>query len=635
MAPRRSVLALAAALIAALLAAPAPALAADGQIEVSVPTEVPCYVSASGKVTAPSNWEIRNDGSEEVSLGDVAVEPGADASATISAASSVDGADKSTWFSWANGSLTQAKTGEQLAVDKTVKVDWTVGGLGREALEGAADGGFSLARVTFTFVQKPRAFAVLFTDGTAKLYKRACALPAAGDEFDGGTVSRVVDGIENRNSIFNRERALKSVSVVDPGIRPVTTYEWFMNCTNLTSVDLSKLDFSADNNMAEMFSYCSSLATLDASEWDTSKVQRMGSMFKGCRSLTTLDVPNWDTSSVTVMRSMFSDCSSLASLDVSGWDTSSVEDMDSMFNYCTSLAAIDVKDWDTSKVTAMANMFYYCSSLASLDVSGWDTSSVKNMYSMFAFCSKLVSLDVSGWDTSSVTNMDALFYACAKLSSINVEGWDTSKVTDMTSMFRGCSSLSTLDVSKWSSSEVTRMDSMFYGCSSLVFLDVSGWDTSEVTSMDYMFNGCSSLRSLTVGTGFSLDWVMMRLPVTTVYTADGAAVALTDIPKGVAATYYTKLEYVPQQPAGDEPAAAPASAVQGAMAAVDTTVNAAANSGDPVEAPVTDGSALDAADASDSGSSADDGAVATQAEPAEEAAAGPSPDTQPALSLAA
>ena len=62
MTAKRSVLALAIALVAALFALPAPALAADGQIQVSVPTKVPCYVSASGMVTAPSNWEIRKHG---------------------------------------------------------------------------------------------------------------------------------------------------------------------------------------------------------------------------------------------------------------------------------------------------------------------------------------------------------------------------------------------------------------------------------------------------------------------------------------------------------------------------------------------------------------------------------------------
>ena len=270
MTAKRSVLALAIALVAALFALPAPALAADGQIQVSVPTKVPCYVSASGMVTAPSNWEIRNTGSEETALGNVSVDS-KDSSATISADSSVGGGDKTAWFSYEDGALTQEKSGDQLAAGASVLVDWSVGNLGHEALEGAANGGFNLAHVTFSFAQK-RAFAVLFDDGTAKLYKRAVDLPAVGSTFDGGTVAKVVDGIENKESIFNKESSLTSVSVADSGIRPKTTKSWFNYCQNLTLADLSNIDFSVDTSMAYMFNECHSLATLDVSKWDTSSV---------------------------------------------------------------------------------------------------------------------------------------------------------------------------------------------------------------------------------------------------------------------------------------------------------------------------------------------------------------------------
>ena len=60
-------------LAAALAAAPSPALAAEGQIKVSVPTTVPCVVKHDGTVIAPSDWKMENKGSEEVSLGKVSV----------------------------------------------------------------------------------------------------------------------------------------------------------------------------------------------------------------------------------------------------------------------------------------------------------------------------------------------------------------------------------------------------------------------------------------------------------------------------------------------------------------------------------------------------------------------------------
>ena len=57
-------------------------------------------------------------------------------------------------------------------------------------------------------------------------------------------------------------------------------------------------------------------------------------MFLDCSSLSSLDVSNFDTSNVTDMRSMFRNCRSLTSLDLSNFNTSrSVEYMSDMFKY--------------------------------------------------------------------------------------------------------------------------------------------------------------------------------------------------------------------------------------------------------------------------------------------------------------
>ena len=258
----------------------------------------------------------------------------------------------------------------------------------------------------------------------AKLYKRACALPAVGDAFDGDTVSYVVDGIESKWDIFRNQSSLTSVSVADPDIQPKNTSYWLYKCQKLTSVDLSKINFLAD----------------------------------------------------------------------------------------------------------------------------------------------------------------------------------------------------------------AVMNSMFAGCSSLSALDVTNWDTSRVTSMGYMFDGRSSLRSLTVGTGFTLDLSKTGFPVSTLYTADGTAVALADISKNVAATFYTKAEYVPQQPAGDEPAADQGSAVQNADAAANAVV------GDAPDAGTTDADGSPASDGSDSDGDlapSTDSAAATQSDAVQDDPTSPLSDTQPEFSLAA
>lgn len=215
-------------LVAALAAAPSPALAAEGQVDVSVPTTVPCVVKHDGTVITPSSWEMKNVGSEEVCLGNVTVAP-SDEKISLSASSSVGGAEATPWFSYQNSSFSQAKTGETLAPGASVSVDWSVGKLdaatNASTLEEAAKGEFKLAKVDFTFGQK-QAFAVWYSDGTAGLYKRL-EVPAVGDTFDGRTVTKVVTGIEDKTELFKNNRGVTSITAVDEGIRPRTTEEWF------------------------------------------------------------------------------------------------------------------------------------------------------------------------------------------------------------------------------------------------------------------------------------------------------------------------------------------------------------------------------------------------------------------------
>lgn len=226
---------------------------------------------------------MRNVGSEEVSLGKVSVNP-SDKKIGLSASSSVgDGAKSSEWFSYKNGTFSQAKTGEALAPGASVSVDWTVDKLDATAnastLEAAANGAFTLAKVKFTFGQK-QAFAVRFSDGTAGLYKRL-DMPSEGDIFDGRTVTKVLPGIEYRTDLFRNDYDLTSVKAVDKGIRPRTTSGWFRHCARLKRVDLSKLATSRLTSMEGTFLGCSNLSSLDVSGWDTSSLTSMENTFWG------------------------------------------------------------------------------------------------------------------------------------------------------------------------------------------------------------------------------------------------------------------------------------------------------------------------------------------------------------------
>ena len=96
------------------------------------------------------------------------------------------------------------------------------------------------------------------------------------------------------------------------------------------------------NNCQNMFLECSNITEIDLSNFNTSQVTNMNSMFFGCSSLTSLILSNFNTSQVTNMNSMFFRCSLLTSLNLSNFNTSQVINMDYMFYGCSSLEYINL-----------------------------------------------------------------------------------------------------------------------------------------------------------------------------------------------------------------------------------------------------------------------------------------------------
>ncbi|MBR5697008.1 MAG: BspA family leucine-rich repeat surface protein [Prevotella sp.] len=286
--------------------------------------------------------------------------------------------------------------------------------------------------------------------------------------------------------------------VFDPSFataRPTTTYEWFRDMTNLTTITgIEYLNTSEVTSMAIMFLNCSSLTTLDVSSFNTAKVTSMRWMFWGCSSLTTLDLSTFNTENVTDMRDIFYGCSSLESLDLSSFNTQNVTDMFGMFWGCSSLTTLDLSTFNTENVTDMGYMFSGCSSLESLNVSSFNTANVTNMTDMFTDCSALTTLDLSHFDTGKVTDMSNMFYWCIGLTSLNLSNWNTANVTNMSFMFSTCNQLTTLDLSSFNTANVTNMNSMFSYCKTLTTIYVGdGWNTDAVTSSYWMFTGCKVL----------------------------------------------------------------------------------------------------------------------------------------------
>ena len=371
--------------------------------------------------------------------------------------------------------------------------DWKQGSTGTKYTESQIP-----ANKTDKYTRAKTAFAVYSADDQSLTFYKRPNVPAKGAQYLGKTATEVFTGFEStaNNVPWSAYRGnVKTVTVADEGIAPVSTSMWFMGMTALKSADMSKLDTSNVANMPYMFYGCGSLTALDLSSFDTSKVTDMYGMFYNCGALTTLNLSSFSTGNVTDMCDMFNGCGALTALDLSSFDTRNVKSMKWMFNNCTALASLSLPSFDTRNVTDMYGMFYNCEALTALDLSSFDTRNVKSMYGMFYNCGALTALDLSSFDTRSVTDMQNMFYGCRSLASLNLSAFNTESVTEMYGMFNGCGALTALDLSSFDTRNVTDMISMFNGCGSLTSLDLSSFDTSNTTQMAYMFAGCSKLSA--------------------------------------------------------------------------------------------------------------------------------------------
>ena len=290
--------------------------------------------------------------------------------------------------------------------------------------------------------------------------------------------------------------------VFDPsfaGARPTTTYAWFFDMNYLQSITgMEYLNTSEVTNMMGMFLNCINLTSLDLSHFNTSKVTDMEMMFGACWGLASLDLSSFNTSRVTYMTKMFTNCYNLNYIRVgSGWSTAAVTNSTDMFFNCTSLvggqgtaynsshtdAAYAHLDGGTSNpgyftdkepyaVFTPSNTtltFYYDNQRSSRmgttydlntgsNDTGWDTDGTRSNVTKVVF-------DPSFANARPTTTYD-WFYGMGNLESITGLSYlNTSEVTNMAWMFTNCKKLTSLDLSHFNTSKVTSMNSMFGACS--------------------------------------------------------------------------------------------------------------------------------------------------------------------------
>ena len=147
-------------------------------------------------------------------------------------------------------------------------------------------------------------------------------------------------------------KSVKSVNFTAT-VNAVDMRYFFNGCSNMESVDLSKLNTTNLTNTAYLFNGCSSLTSINLSRFNTSNVTTMERMFNGCSGLTAIDVSSFDTRNVTNMDSMFNRCSSLTELNLSNFVTPNLQNLHYFYTNCPNLLRVDLSNLDTRNATNM------------------------------------------------------------------------------------------------------------------------------------------------------------------------------------------------------------------------------------------------------------------------------------------
>ncbi len=285
-------------------------------------------------------------------------------------------------------------------------------------------------------VKGPEAFAVFSADdGSLNFYKRV-DVPKAGEQFEGRTVTEVYTGfdtgvfvttntpqntwidIETSTPWFDRRDEIISSKVVDPDISVEQLAFWYTRCTNLTTVDLSKLDASRATTVVGLFAHCHSM-TVCLLPKDLKNAIEFTDMFYQCKSITKVDLNCiGEAREARTLFGLMNGCTALTSLTIPRQIAS---DMSYAFSGCNSMDNFAfIEDWDVSPSKGFLHTFAYSGKIKHLNLSKWKSTNAETYEGMFAACASLESLDISGLSRlESVENLK-MFYNCPKLSRVTL-----------------------------------------------------------------------------------------------------------------------------------------------------------------------------------------------------------------------
>ena len=325
------------------------------------------------------------------------------------------------------------------------------------------------------------------------------------------------------SQLFKNNKHIKSISFsdFDEYKMGISLSSLFAGCTNLTSVDFSKLSYvytsnmdhmldgcinltyinisnlKVDNNAEYMFNNCKLLKSINLSKLDITKGKYLNNMFTNCTSLQTINLKGFKLDTATTINSMFYNCYSLKSLDLSAFKPTRLTSMYSSFYNCSSLTSINFLDFYSDVLDDLRYLFYNCSSLKEINLNDFNIKNVRYMERVFEGCKSLTSI-ITGpnFELSKVENIASMFAHCHSLKNISFDIKITNEISSLSSLFSDCYSLTSVNLKNFDTTSVKDFNNMFHNCYNLKNIDITNFYFVENCNIKNMFSGCYSITSI-------------------------------------------------------------------------------------------------------------------------------------------
>ena len=296
----------------------------------------------------------------------------------------------------------------------------------------------------------------------------------------------------------------------------------FKGATNASTIDLSKITFSAATNLSGMFQDTSAeqltlnntnlagnnitdisfmfknskVKNIDLGSMQTGPLTSIVEMFKNTNNLETITLPSvFNTSNITDMSSLFENNIKLTTINnLANLDTTNVQNMSRMFasDFYLPMQNI-IPNLRANKVEDTSYMFYGTRATSPVVFPAtFDTENLTDMSYMFMGFT-VPSLDISNFKLGNVTTMEGTFSAESKTTAVGPVTWPSGQInmphlTTMRALFKYNTAQNQIILPILKTPTLTDTSYMFYGIGRIDKIDnINALDTANVTTMEGMF----------------------------------------------------------------------------------------------------------------------------------------------------